>query len=69
MRFINSIARSKTFNMIVGIMGLIAIPLLIWNLIMADPVNQIFAFSELVFLLLVFGTFVNLAEGRRTSSK
>lgn len=55
--------------MIVGIMGLIAIPLLIWNLIMADPVNQIFAFSELVFLLLVFGTFVNLAEGRRTSSK
>lgn len=66
MNFLDRLSRSRSFNWMIGIMGLIAIPLLVYNLWISSPVDKIFAYSELVFLLMVFGTFVKLAEGKRT---
>jgi len=57
---LQSVSKNRWFNWLVGLMGLITIPLLLYNLIVADVVDKIFAFSELAMALLLFGTFVKL---------
>lgn len=61
MTLLRSIQKNKWFNWLVGIMGLLAIPLLGFNLVIAEPIDKIFAFVELAMVLLLFGTFVQLA--------
>ena len=62
MPVLKRIAHNKGFNVVIGLMGLIAIPLLLWNLWTAPDVDKVFAFTELATILLLFGTFAGLVE-------
>ncbi|NHJ85631.1 MAG: hypothetical protein FK734_09230 [Asgard group archaeon] len=62
MPFLRRLARSKRFNFMVGVMGIIAITLTAYNLYLAPAVDKIFAFNDLVMLLLLLGTFAGAIE-------
>lgn len=62
MRFLRRAARNKWLRYTIGVMGLIAIALTVYNLYLAPAVDKIFAFTDLVMLLLLFGTFAAAVE-------
>jgi len=65
MKFLGKISRSSKMQYIIGCMGLVAIALTIYNLYLAPAVDKIFAFTDLVMLLLLFGTFAAAVEKRK----
>jgi len=65
MPFLKKLSRSRGFNYTIGIMGLISIILTGYNLYLAPAVDKIFAFNDLVMLLLLLGTFAGLIEKKR----
>jgi hypothetical protein len=52
----------KLYNLAVGLMGLITIPLLAYSLYISPATDKIVALSELVTVLLLFGTFMQLVR-------
>ena len=69
MRKLSKLQSMKWFMNMVGLMGLISIPLLIYNLIVAPATDKVFAFTELTTILLLFGSFCALLVGRKPNVK
>ena len=63
---LRKVAKSKYFGWMVGFMGVLTIPLLIYNLWMAEAVDKIGSFVDLVTMLLLFGVFIELIERKRS---
>jgi len=65
MHLLGKFAKNSKMNYVIGCMGLIAIALTTYNIYLAPAVDKIFAFTDLVMLLLLFGTFAAAVEKRK----
>lgn len=61
-RIISKASRSRWLKYMIGIMGIITIPLLIYNLFVCNATDKIFAFNDLTMALLLLGTYAALVS-------